>query len=254
MDTSSISTQDNFKKKTWRVPQLSVRAYACLLLIASLARILINLRIPYFAYLDQYYDDTIMLRNAYSLADGAWLGDYDFLTLSKGVGYPLFLALCRKLLLPYSVALALLQIGAAFSFVRAISLKFPNRLAQFLVFALLLFSPITLTKLVTQRLYRMAIIPGMVLLVFSGCIGMTLRKTMPLRDLLPWSVLSALSLSYFWTIREDSIWILPFVIIITIWNIGCLLLSLRKEFSIKQATSWTLRQSMQAASSPSATT
>ena len=58
----------------------------------------------------------------------------------------------------------------------------------------------------------MAIVPGMVLVVFSGMIGLTLRKELPLKKQLPWAVLTGMALAFFWQIREDSVWILPFLV------------------------------------------
>ena len=57
--------------------------------------------------------------------------------------------------LPYSVLLALLQAVGAWLFVRALSVRWKNPYGQTLLYLLLLFSPISLTQLVTQRLYRM---------------------------------------------------------------------------------------------------
>ena len=97
-----------------------------------------------------------------------------------------------------------------------------------------MFSPISLTQLVTQRLYRMAIVPGMVLVVFSGMIGLTLRKELPLKKQLPWAVLTGMALAFFWQIREDSVWILPFIAVMTVWNVGYGILALHKKRTGRQ--------------------
>ena len=80
-----------------------------------------------------------------------------------------------------------------------------------------------------QRLYRMAIVPGMVLVVFSGMIGLTLRKELPLKKQLPWAFLTGMALAFFWQIREDSVWILPFIAVMTVWNVGYGILVLHKN-------------------------
>ena len=147
-----------------------------IILFFTALRILAGLRIPYMILADQRYDDRMLFENAYDLLSGVWLGSYDAYALAKGIGYPMFLVLAKKLCLPYSVLLALLQAVGAWLFVRALSVRWKNPYGQTLLYLLLLFSPISLTQLVTQRLYRMAIVPGMVLFVFSGMIGLTLRK------------------------------------------------------------------------------
>lgn len=162
-----------------------------------------------------------------------WLGSYDSYTLAKGIGYPLFLVLAKKLCLPYSVLLSLLQAAGAWLFVRAVSVRWQNPYGQAILYLLLLFSPISLTLLVTQRLYRMAIVPGMVLVVFSSMIGLTLRKELPLKKQLPWAFLTGLTLAFFWQIREDSVWILPFIAVMTVWNVGYVILVLHKKLNTK---------------------
>lgn len=183
---------------------------------------------------DQRYDDRMMFENAGNLINGVWLGDYNSYTLSKGISYPLFLVLARKLFLPYSALLSLLQAAGAGLFVRALSLRLQNPYDRAALYLLLLFSPVSLTLLVTQRLYRMAIVPGMVLLVFSGMIGLTLRKDQPLKRQLPWALLTGLALAFFWQIREDSVWIMPFIAVMTVWNIGYVILVLHNRISRKQ--------------------
>ena len=205
-----------------------------IILFFTALRILAGLRIPYMILADQRYDDRMLFENAYDLLSGVWLGSYDSYTLAKGIGYPLFLVLAKKLCLPYSVLLSLLQAVGAWLFIRALSVRWKNPYGQTLLYLLLLFSPINLTQLVTQRLYRMAIVPGMVLVVFSGMIGLTLRKEQPLKKQLPWAVLTGAALAFFWQIREDSVWILPFVSVMTVWNVGCVILVLHKKRTRRQ--------------------
>ena len=98
---------------------------------------------------NQRYDDRLLFENAYDLLSGVWLGSYDSYTLAKGIGYPLFLVLAKKLCLPYSVLLSLLQAAGAWLFVRAVSVRWQNPYGQAILYLLLLFSPISLTLLVT---------------------------------------------------------------------------------------------------------
>ena len=205
-----------------------------IILFFTVLRILAGLRIPYMILADQRYDDRMLFENAYDLLSGVWLGSYDAYALAKGIGYPMFLVLAKKLCLPYSMLLALLQAVGSWLFVRALSVRWKNPYGQTLLYLLLLFSPISLTQLVTQRLYRMAIVPGMVLVVFSGMIGLTLRKELPLKKQLPWAVLTGMALAFFWQIREDSVWILPFIAVMTVWNVGYVILALHKKRTGRQ--------------------
>lgn len=205
-----------------------------IVLFFTALRILAGLRIPCMILADQRYDDRMLFENAYDLLSGVWLGSYDAYTLAKGIGYPLFLVLAKKICLPYSVLLSLLQALGAWLFIRALSVRWKNPYGQTFLYLLLLFSPISLTQLVTQRLYRMAIVPGMVLVVFSGMTGLTLRKELPLKKQLPWALLTGATLAFFWQIREDSVWILPFVAVMTVWNVGYVILVLHKKRTGRQ--------------------
>ena len=105
-----------------------------LLLVMTVFRVLAGLRIPYMILANQRYDDRLLFENAYDLLSGVWLGSYDSYTLAKGIGYPLFLVLAKKLCLPYSVLLSLLQAAGAWLFVRAESLWAGNSLSAPVVF------------------------------------------------------------------------------------------------------------------------
>ena len=110
-----------------------------IILFFTTLRILAGLRIPYMILSDQRYDDRMLFENACDLLSGVWLGSYDAYALAKGIGYPMFLVLAKKLCLPYSVLLALLQAVGAWLFVRALSVRWKNPYGQTLLYLLLLF-------------------------------------------------------------------------------------------------------------------
>ena len=58
-------------------------------------------------------DDELMLRAANHITAGQWLGAYDYLTLSKAMFFPVWLALLHALHLPYLISGAALWCGAA---------------------------------------------------------------------------------------------------------------------------------------------
>ena len=49
-------------------------------------------------------DDELMFRAAQAITAGEWLGAYDYLTLSKAMFFPVWLALLHALHLPYLVS------------------------------------------------------------------------------------------------------------------------------------------------------
>ena len=58
-------------------------------------------------------DDELMFRAANNISAGQWLGAYDYLTLSKAMFFPVWLALLHALHLPYLVSGAALWCGAS---------------------------------------------------------------------------------------------------------------------------------------------
>ncbi|SFG80016.1 hypothetical protein SAMN04487761_1559 [Lachnospiraceae bacterium C7] len=80
-------------------------------------------------------------------------------------------------------------------------------------------SPITMSFLSRQRMYRNAFVSDMTIIVFACIIGAFFRRNKNNKVILAWNLCAAFSLSYFYYLREDSIWIMPFVLVITILNI-----------------------------------
>ena len=83
--------------------------------------------------------------------------------------------------------------------------------------------------MISQRSYRNAILPYGVLYVFSVFIGMYLRKEEPVKNIIPWSIIGCITFPFFWHIKEDSIWVLPFIIVINFLFIINLLLTNKKD-------------------------
>lgn len=64
----------------------------------------LRLNSPAALHADWTYDDGLFTNLAGHLLDGEWLGPYGLLTLSKGPGYPIFIALVYKAHLPLKLA------------------------------------------------------------------------------------------------------------------------------------------------------
>ena len=107
-----------------------------------------------------------------------------------------------------------MNIGSAVTFLHAISPRLKNFYAKCVLYILLIFSPVGFSAYITQRTYRMAIIPYVVLLVISCFTGIYTRKEASLKQWIPWTFGAGISLSFFWYIREDSFWILPTLFVI----------------------------------------
>lgn len=180
----------------------------------TIVRVGLYMTMPLMVNANQVHDDRLLFNYAESLISGNWLGTYNYLTLVKGISYSAFIALCSKLFIPYALGLAMFGIAAAVVFVVAIKKLIHNDYILAVIYLLLIYAPITMTNLTAQRLYRMSIIAPAVLLVVGGFIGLFLRRKDSVKEQLFWSILSGVSLAFFWHIREDSIWLLPFSVVI----------------------------------------
>lgn len=203
-----------------------------ILLVITIIRLLIGMQLPLAVYQDQLYDDTLMHDYAFSLRSFNWLGSYNQLTLVKGISFSVFMALCNFLYIPYSMGLTVLYIFAIICIIKAIRPKF-NEKTLVGMYILLLFSPVMFDSFIAQRIYRNAILPSATLLVFAGFIGMFLRKDKPIKENIFFILLSIFSLIFFWHIKEDSIWILPFTITISLITIIYWIINDRKKIILK---------------------
>ena len=94
--------------------QLNKRAFWCGVAVLVLLRCgLTSFQQAYTWVGGAPLDDELMFRAAQTITAGEWLGAYDYLTLSKAMFFPVWLALLHALHLPYLISGAALWCGAA---------------------------------------------------------------------------------------------------------------------------------------------
>ena len=94
--------------------QLNKRAFWCGVAVLVLLRCgLTSFQQAYTWVGGAPLDDELMFRAAQAITAGEWLGAYDYLTLSKAMFFPVWLALLHALHLPYLISGAALWCGAA---------------------------------------------------------------------------------------------------------------------------------------------
>lgn len=128
----------------------------------------------------------------------------------------MLLALIYKYRLPFIFVITLLYTISCIIFMIAIRKLIKNKYWFIGIFALLLFNPIMYSSEIIQRIYRNALIPTFSLLIIGSYIALFLRRNEKNRYLIIWSLLAGISLSTFYYTREDSMWIVPFIIFITV--------------------------------------
>lgn len=158
------------------------------------------------------HDDRLFLLLAQNLINGDWLGEYNNLTLAKGMFYPLWIAVSFISGIPLLLSEQILYILSCLVFILAIRPLIKNVWSLLLIFAFMLFSPISYIYIFT-RVIREGIYISITLIVISSAIGLLLRRHSFRKSIL-WSIFLGISLSTFWLTREEGIWILPFLSIL----------------------------------------
>ncbi len=200
----------NFKPKF--KPNFKNISFVHILLgLLTLARFFIAYNIPVIVYSNYSHDDVRYMEMAQSLMGGEWLGEYGSRTLIKGVTYAWFLCVSGLTRIPYTILLTALLVFAAFIFLKAVQPLVSNFYLRSLLYVVLIYSPQTLNAIISQRLYRNALTVPLTLLIFAGVLGVYFNIETKKRW--AYAVLTGLSLALFWNLREDSIWILPFVLV-----------------------------------------
>ncbi len=178
--------------------------FGALLLLAA-SRLVAVLSFP-TALQDFAADDLLYARSAAAMAEGNWLGPYDEFTLVKSPGFPLFLAGCKVLGVPFRWAREVLWLAAAFAVALALPRMNVGRWTTLGTAALLLWHPGSLpveaTRLVRESVH------GQGLLLFVGLWGLrvTARGN---KERWTVSLLMGLLVAWLWLLREESPWMIP---------------------------------------------
>ena len=183
-----------------------------LLVVLTLFRLYLCLNASWLVWtLNAKYDDYLMLRMANGMLDGNWLGPYLMETLTKGISYAFFLAIAKFLKIPYGALWWILMTMASLLFCIAVREKIRNYKILGIIYVFLLFSPVGFSSNISMRFYRNVLIPWIALIIVSCVIAIFFRRNKSIAHCLPWIFTLSLALPFFWYIREDSLWILPFV-------------------------------------------
>lgn len=190
---------------------------------AAILRIGMMMRTPIYALANYKHDDLLLVTLAQHLQEGEWLGTYNNLTLVKGISFPVFLALCNRFCIPYLFGMGLFYTGAVILFVTAVREQISNRWVQLGIYLFLLYSPAMLSVDAQQRVYNCALVPGAILLVFAGVLGVFFRRHRSWKTVLVWSCFLGFVFPFFWHLRNDTMWMLPFVLTGTGISIFCII-------------------------------
>ena len=154
------------------------------------------------------HDDHLFVRSAYSILKGQWLGPYDHLTLIKGPGYPLWIAMSFVLRIPLLVGQHLYYAFACALTILALRPVLRNRFLLFALFILLWFTPSMYCTQLTRAL-RDSVYTSTVLIVHACLIAIVVWRQRSGRELAAWFAGLGLALGYAYITREESPWLAP---------------------------------------------
>lgn len=187
-------------------------------LIAALLFVAIKLVLTYGQSVFLYephnarFDDTLMLEAAMSIREGNWLGEYNYLTLSKYMFFPVWLSFINFIGLPYLIAGQLLWAFACGCIAYAFLPLIKQNIWRLSLFCLLLFNPAVTAAKVQLRAYRDNIFPALCTLCAAGFIAVALRHDKGFKKQAFGAIIGGLGLGLAWTVREDGKWILAFAL------------------------------------------
>ena len=192
-----------------------INIFIVFIIIASLVRLVLTSKIPIYIY-NSTHDDFLVIQRAMSICDGRWLGDYSNLTLVKGIGFELFLVIFNSLKISYVTAQSIMYILANLYFIYSIRNVIKSKVYLGIIYVFMLFNPISLSYSTFQRVYRYNLIPVQVIFIISSYYILYENLTKKQGKIWPHMLIATLFLTWFRLTIESYIWIMPFVIEVTI--------------------------------------
>lgn len=155
-------------------------------------------------------DDTLMFQLARNITAGQWLGEYNWLTLSKHSFFALWLAVVHMLGVNFLVAGQALYAAACALLLSAIRPLVKSCAARLCVFAAVLYTPATWSAC-TLRVYRDNIYHSLVLIAFAGLLGAFCRYRESIWKCIGYYLAAGAAMAAAWLSHEDNALLLPFV-------------------------------------------
>lgn len=190
--------------------------YIIVLIIIAIIRILLTSKLTVIHIGNSVVDDLWGIYTAWNLKEGNWQGLYSSNVMIKGITSSLLLVLSSSIGVSYINFATILYVGSIGVFIYSIRNLIKNKYILLLIYIILIFNPIMLGKEIIQRCYRNSFVPSLSLYIISMYILMLIQQNSKKKMIL-YNIITGVLLSLFWNLREDSIWIIPFIIFINIF-------------------------------------
>lgn len=203
------------------------------IIVITIIRLVLTANIPIMAWVKQKADDGLMVDLAESIRKAEWLGEYNSDTLVKGPFFPFLLALINYLGLSYLNTVNMIYILACAFFIYTIKDIIKNKKILAFIYVLLIFNPVSFASWTMQRVYRNGITLSQVLIIIGCMFALYQRRKLQPCKMLPFAIFGGLTIASLWLTREDGIWILPFVLAVTVIVIVSVLVK-DKKFNLNK--------------------
>lgn len=165
------------------------------------------------------YDDLLFVRQAAEIGMGNWLGTYSNLTLSKGIGFSLFMLVNHATGLPLKFSEHALYLTVALYFSVTIAQLYRSRPAALVCFFLLAFFPTAWVAGAGGRVVREGLYISQALLLLTlgiRCWVLPKAESVTHQLRIRWRTLVALGLvaGWFWITREEGVWLVPSMLLL----------------------------------------
>ena len=189
-----------------------------LFIILLIIKILIVQVQPTTAKYSMIYDDQLMIEQTNSIVSGNWLGEYNSKTLTKGVFTPLFIALTYILNIPFLIGKEIFYGIACIVFVLIISKKIKSKIALICIYIIILINPVEYSVQLC-RVYRDGLYTSLILFLLAFLIGIFINRKEGIKKQIKYFIGLGISFGATYLCREETIWLLPVILIMSIATI-----------------------------------
>lgn len=186
----------------------------CVIFLCLIKQMMVSC-LPVFARDAGGPDQYKLLIDAEALFSGKYLENnaYDIFTLFKrAISFPIFLALCHELGISYLAGYTFYYSMSCVLFLFALMQISNKKLPNLIAFAFLLFSPYTYGYSV-QMIYNLSFTAPLAIGGISCLLLAFFKRNTSMKVMIFWVFLASLQMVGIWLNREDSVWIIPLLLI-----------------------------------------
>ena len=161
------------------------------------------------------YDDQLMVEMAENIINGNWLGEYNSKTLIKGVFTPLFISFLYVLHIPFLLGKEIFYGISCIAFTMILRRKVRNKWVLTCTYIILLFNPIEYSESLS-RVYRDGIYMSLIMYLLAFGLGIFFTRKEEIKKQVKYFLGFGITMSAIYLCREETIWLIPFIILIFI--------------------------------------